>query len=144
VEGKPLHVTSSDDVFVAWASQFAADKDSKIDVKSCLFVTSDRELSDRLHKTGAVIAKPKEWLTYSAAILKKDTDKEKATTTATISTIATTSSSSSVSSSSSSSVSSNNVINIVSSGSDSETSPEEAKYRAEESLNDFLAAYIKH
>ena len=62
------HFKTSDDQLVAWAT--AAKQDAKLGAPGhALYVTSDRELSQRLHAAGAIVCKPKEFLKFATAVL---------------------------------------------------------------------------
>ena len=62
------HFKTSDDRLVAWAT--AAKQDAKLGAPGhALYVTSDRELSQRLHAAGAIVCKPKEFLKFATAVL---------------------------------------------------------------------------
>ena len=61
------HFKTSDDQLVAWAT--AAKQDGKLGAPGhALYVTSDRELSQRLHSAGAFVCKPKEFLKFVTAV----------------------------------------------------------------------------
>jgi hypothetical protein len=57
-----------DDALVVWAKALPAKQ-----VKASLFVTSDRELKDRLVALGALVAKPKQWVELARRTIEAQT-----------------------------------------------------------------------